>query len=227
MFSWFFYGYVLAGGVVAARLAWYLLVEETHEQRAQIDKAWPTVIVCVFAWPLAAGRFWENPEMLFDTKISVDDLKKELNIERQAPVPQCGATIQYTAIPFGILGGGCGVFTFKSVDVANALQHKVSKNNYSLNDKLLLDWVDQRDEEISESVDVPVHLDQFRFSVPDMIRSGCGKVLCKECNLIFKADALIPPEHGRAGGWCYVRISCPNGHELLKHETIHLSLHRS
>jgi len=89
----------------------------------------------------------------------------------------------------------------------------------------LLNWVKNRDETLTDATDVPELWWRFEFIADELVRSGKAKTRCQKCNESLNTDQLQTDDDTGKAGWNFNRIICPQGHNLLVTEGMHLMIH--
>ncbi len=87
----------------------------------------------------------------------------------------------------------------------------------------ILNWLGQRDELnlFPTAVPGPWWRD-FQHIADDMLQNGHGEARCLKCDKKIPRDQICFTDDNIPGYAAYDRFDCPNGHPLLKVETIRI-----
>lgn len=221
-------GYVAGAVLTGVRLGWHMAFRlyrfDWHYARGGI---WGTLFFCTLLWPLMLIRPQNliDPAKLFEGSFVSGCFAKNAREEERLQIspPPCGAVILYRQ--------GCGryeetfgEFTFRSVDVEEALVDNLRDHPHlaASHEGSILNWLRQREDSISAPTAVPATWHRFQYIADALIRNGHGEVRCLACEKpIAKSELLQEDDQGRPG-WNFGRLTCPNNHQLLVVEKIHL-----
>jgi len=117
-----------------------------------------------------------------------------------------------------------GEFLFSAEKVADILTAKIKASRYpNKGEKTLLKWARQRNSSITEPVVVPKYWWWFDGIADDLIRQGAATTKCLKCGInVLPSGLTQDDEKGLTMGWLHNRLVCPEGHELLVVETVHI-----
>lgn len=194
-----------------------------HYNKADI---WRIFLFSCLMWPLLFIKPANlvDPSSLFQGDIFNSAARQRERDQLWKNLPPCGPWIRFRQ-GHGHYGDETyGEFIFKATDVKLYLMESLqgAPDSEGDNERTILSWVNQRDESLSEPTDVPKAWWLFKHVADDLVRSGKGTVYCLKCDKeIKKEHFVIDDDHG-IRGWNFNRLSCPNGHDLLVIETIHL-----
>ena len=157
--------------------------------------------------------------------LNVRKLLKEAEKERERlwkHPPPCGSVIRYTQ-KYGYEERH-GEFLFSAADVERELKNALRENPHLVNtdEGALLNWVQRRDDSVTEPTDVPLIWDRFKYVANDLVRAGKADIFCMECESAIGADQITTNDDSGKPSWNFDRVICPQGHKLLVVETVHL-----
>lgn len=136
--------------------------------------------------------------------------------------PPCGPVIRY----FQKYGyeTSCGEFLFRAEDVEQVLRNALRENPHLAkgDDGAMLNWVQKRDESLTEPTDVPSTWSRFTFVANELRRSGKVEIYCRECGAMIETGQLSTRDDRNQPGWNLNRLVCPQGHSLLVTEYMHI-----
>jgi len=141
-------------------------------------------------------------------------------------VPRCGSLIKFFT---KIDGQNAAEFIFTSKEVEKFLNElkKNSKDSVPYPDdaELILKWINQRDDNLSEATYLPPEFGEYRnFDgiVDELVRGGLGRITCLKCSKQQPLGELRNQDEHRLSGWSYNRLVCTEGHPLIYVETMHI-----
>jgi hypothetical protein len=153
----------------------------------------------------------------------LDDAEKERSRLRENP-PPCGLLIRY-AQEHGYEETH-GEFIFRTADVEQELNNMLCENPHLANgdEGVILNWVQGRDELLTEPTDVPPIWSRFRYVANNLVRAGKAQIYCNICKTAVGPDQITTNDDRGKRGWNFDRVLCQQGHNLLVIESVHLAI---
>jgi len=179
------------------------LLREIRQRRADLKTAPATVGGLDVAKLLAKAqkardRLWKNP-------------------------PPCGSVIRY--VQQSVYEDTHGEFLFSAADVEDALEGILQENPHLRHgdEGALLAWLGGRDESVTEPTDIPSTWSRFQYVASDLVRGGKATIRCKRCETEIGADQFVTNDDNMQRGYNFDRVVCPQGHNLLVVDSVHLT----
>jgi len=226
----FLYVYCSIALLVALHLGWHMIFKldrfDWHYGKGNICGVF---VFFVVLWPLMMikPRNLINPSKLFEGNFGLAARMRERSQLRENS-PPCGSVICYRQ-EHGPYEETYGEFLFSAAEVERALRRRLEESPHLSNDDegAILNWLLRRDEALTYPTDMPSAWSRFQYIANDLVRAGNAKVRCLKCGTDFANEQLVAnDDHGRPG-WNFYRLACPNGHNLLVVEKMHLLMERS
>lgn len=226
--SYIMAGYLAGAALTGIRLGWHLIFRlDKFDWQYSKFQIWVSFVVSTLLWPLMLLK----PKNLFDPKDLFNPTDSfELNHLMATRMreesrwwnnpPPCGAQILYRQSDDVF-----GEFTFHSDDIEKFLVDKLNEHPHLENDHegVILNWLRQRDDTITEPSVVPKAWSRFEIVADDVLRNGVGKARCLMCNKPFPlSEILQKDERGRRSRHTN-RLTCPNDHHLLEVTTMYIN----
>lgn len=223
----FLYAYLFVTLLVAIRLGWHMLARldayDWHHNKAGI---WGKCLLSCIAWPLLFIKPANlvDPSSLFQGRILDSPARQREHDQLWDNPPPCGPWIRYRQGQGRYGDKTYGEFIFKADDVKLNLIEHLQETPYleKDNEGAILNWLNQRDESLSEPTDVPKAWWRFQFVADDLVRSGNGTVYCLQCDKEIKKEHFVIDDDCGKPGWNFNNLACPSGHNLLVVESMHL-----
>ena len=168
------------------------------------EAAFSLFLVSLCMWPFLLYFIWDAS----DIKITVDRKRRTNGLKRN----RCGKFLEYRSY----YPDESGSFTFAARDLEEIVKKYDPKNIE------LLQWLHQRSESIKTRVQIP-ELWNLHW-LDEAIETSNPRIFCSNCECevaSFKKEADSPPL-----GWSHIIYSCPRGHVLYRHKTVHFSGYR-
>ncbi|MCG7932565.1 MAG: hypothetical protein N0E44_21325 [Candidatus Thiodiazotropha lotti] len=227
------YAYYAGTLVVALRLIWHMAHKldkyDWHYNRSHIFLSF---IFYVLLWPILLAKkpgYMMDPSELFTrqilgVEIDIPGRMRMLDQLRINP-PPCGPVIRYCQ-GSGRYAETCGEFLFSAEAVEAKLVKRLQENPVRANNEVgaVLNWVRQRDDTLTEPTNVPDAWWQFQSTADDLVRQGDAVVRCLKCGKEVQTNELVRNDDSGLPGWNFNRLACPEGHNLLVVEVMHLLL---
>lgn len=223
--SYILIGYLAGVVLIGVRLGWHLAFRlDKFDWQYSKFQIWVSFVISSLLWPLILRnpKNLIDPTNLFESSFDMAGRMREEAGLRNNP-PPCGALILFRQ------GDGrheetFGEFTFRSVDIEEALVDKLCKNPHLKNNQegMILNWLQQRDDSITTPTLVPEKWSRFQFIADNVLRNGFGEVHCLKCNKQIPKSQLLEKDDQGVPGWNFNRLVCPNDHQLLVVENAHL-----
>ena len=223
--SYIFMGYLAGVVLTAVRLGWHMAVHlDGFDWRYSKANNWTVFILSMLLWPLTLIRPGNliDPSKLFEGNYGIAARKREQSRMSVNP-PPCGAQVLYQQYQ-GLDEETFGEFTFKSTDVENALAVTLGENPQleKADEGSILNWLRRRDDAITKATPVPSTWGRFEFIADDLVRKGRGEVRCLKCETPILISKLLRQDDIGKPGWNFNRLLCPNNHQLLVVEKMHI-----
>lgn len=222
--SYIFIGYLVGVVLTGGRLGWHMTFRlDRFDWQYSKFQIWVSFVISSLLWPLMLrkARNLIDPTNLFEDGFGVAARKREEASLWSNP-PPCGSLILYRQ-GHGRHEETFGEFTFHSVDIEEALVDILSKNAHLAKDQegMILNWLRQRNDSITVPTVVP-NWSRFQFIADDVLRNGFGEIHCLRCNKQIPNSQLLEKDDHGMPGWNFNRLMCPNDHQLLVVENMHL-----
>jgi hypothetical protein len=153
----------------------------------------------------------------------LDDAERERDRLWENP-PPCGSVIRY--VQECVYEDVHGEFLFRTVDVEQALKDTLQENPHLANgdEGSMLIWVQARDESLTEPTDVPPTWSRFQYVADNLVRVGKVETYCRECEAAIGPGQITTNDDSGKRGWNFDRVACPQGHNLLVIDSVHLAI---
>ena len=140
---------------------------------------------------------------------------------RENPTP-CGSVIRY--VQDCVYEDVNGEFLFRASDVEQELKDTLRENSHLENgdEGAILNWIQGRDESLTEPTNVPSIWSRFQYAAEDLVRDGKAEIHCRKCGSIIEPEQIATNDDSGKRGWNFDRVVCPNGHNLLVVDSVHL-----
>ncbi len=223
------YFYLFTSLIVAIRLGAYIAFSlDQYDWQYNQYGIWVAIVLCTIFWPLLLIKpmVLINPRSIFTTDLDFASSSREYDRLRDNP-PPCGTAIRYH--PAHQHGEDVfGEFLFRAEDVEQVLRQTLKESPHLSNtdEGALLSWVKNHDETLTGATDVPELWSRFKYIADKLVRSGKAKIRCRECNASLKPDQLQTNDDTGKAGWNFNRLVCPQGHNLLVTENVHLLMRK-
>lgn len=184
-------------------------------------------------WPISLifnPRVFLDPAKMFNFDIVIGDSTIKGFAERARSLhqlakspPPCASTIYYSyKYVYNEADTGTRLW-FSCDDIVEHFKGKTLPFSDQGQAVAMVAWIKNRDDSLEMPTEVPeqINFDNMAFA---LIEAGYGTVDCEECGVHYSARELsnnVPPIHA---GWNTENYSCPKGHELLKHEYMHVNM---
>ena len=138
--------------------------------------------------------------------------------------PPCGSVIHY--VQKCIYEDTHGEFLFRASDVEQELKDILRENlNLANTDEgAILNWVQGRNESLTEPTDVPSIWSRFKYVADNLVRAGKAEIHCTKCGTVIGSDQLATNDDSGKRGWNFDRVACQHGHNLLVVDSVHLAI---
>ncbi len=119
---------------------------------------------------------------------------------------------------------GDGEFTFASADVEDAILRELREHPHLAKNQVgsVLKWLQQRDDSIHDPTAIPDRWWDFHGIADDLLRNGHGEIRCLACNRPVPNEVITQNDLTGQPGWNFNQLRCPDGHVLLRVETMHI-----
>ena len=229
------YAYLTGVLVVALRLIWHMVFKlDRYDWHYNKSYIWMIFILDVLLWPILLIKKSENlidPSESFKQEIMGVVIDKpgqmrELDRLRKNP-PPCGPIIRYRQGDSGY-EEVYGEFLFSAEVVEARLIKRQQKVPARADDveEAVLNWLCQRDNTLTDPTDVPDAWWKFQYVADDLLRKDSAVVGCRclKCGNEVSFNELARKDDRGRLGWNFNRLACPENHNLLSVEVMHLLL---
>lgn len=184
-------------------------------------------------WPLLLllkpSYFIQGKELFKIDNSSITDIikyqKNRLNeLEKMAGSPPlCGRVIQYHHRYIYDEPEKLTNILFNSADVETFFKGKDLPLPNPEENIAIISWIKNRDETYLKTTLIPEQIN-FEYMAIDLINNGFGKIECTECNRHYPASSIFQHRPELHSGWNTESYRCPEGHTLIRHDWIHMSM---
>lgn len=186
------------------------------------DLLWDVVISAIF-WPI---MIFTKPRDLIsvrsnppdDLVVSHERRMGELVQIAESP-PPCGCQVMYQHDCWGEESE----VLFNAADIESYFKGKELPLFHNEECQALISFIKSRRDDWPRIESIPDSIN-FKKVAFELMKAGYGDVRCDVCDQLYSVNGLDrskPPVHG---GWNAETYSCPEGHELLKHDYMHVML---
>jgi hypothetical protein len=202
---------------VALRLGWHMIFGlDRFDWQYNKGDILGTFVTSIVLWPLMIIKLKNiiDPGKLFEGKFEIASRMRELNQLLNNP-PPISSVLRYKQDSH--YAETYGEFLFPTTDVERFLNKKLKKNQrHSVSDEaIILNWIQNRNDNVEEPTDVPKVLSKFHFFAYNLVRDGCATIRCLKCGVCIERNDIVIKDAGAKLGWNSDLITCPQGHNLL------------
>ncbi|MCG7907180.1 MAG: hypothetical protein JAY95_11695 [Candidatus Thiodiazotropha taylori] len=227
------YAYSAGALVVALRHMWHMVfMLDRYDWQYNKSYIWQSFILSVLLWPIILAK---NPGNLIDPSESFKEQVLGVVIDTPGQMrlldqlrnnpPPCGPVIRYRQRSDRYEGTyGEFLFSAEAVETRLVKRRQVNQEQVDDEEEAVLNWLRQRDNTLTEPTDVPDAWWKFQNVADDLVREGDALVgcICMKCGKEVSSNELVRKDDGNRPGWNFNRLTCPDNHNLLSVEVIHL-----
>ena len=235
--KWLVWFYAMGTAIMASWLI-YIMVTKLDRFDWEYEKGhiWLEYILGILLWPI---QLIFKPKTLFDSNIRFtgthtffDDIAipnsasriRKLHELIESP-PPCGDIISLEYHDNTHTADSISEILFYRDDAYSLLCRKLYLIHSDPALQAAKSWLQNRDPHQDVSTEVPEILNFIEVAFT-LIESGQCRIRCMMCDKIYDATELVrevPPIHI---GWNEEAYQCPHGHEVLRHNYMHLQMRK-
>lgn len=218
---------------LALWLGWKLYRNaDEFDWRYRKSDLWLDYILDCVLWPLnlllkpaslLKGSAFQSEQSGSISDISKRQAERMRRLEEMIKSPPpCGSQVKYLHDHWGESEAET---IFNSADIESHFKGESPPVHSDAEAWVMVKFIKGRRDDWPHIEPIPegINFEQMAF---DLIDAGYGETICKLCNKAYPVSELsrtAPPMHG---GWNTHTYSCPEGHQLFKHDYMHVMMRR-
>jgi hypothetical protein len=212
----------------------YVLVDTTNPDYS-VDQWMLTCVLSAVLWPIVLiftrdhlfqGRdlFRKKDDLLTGLTQRHNQRMAELEAMAEFP-PPCARQILYRHAYSYEENGPITEIRFQAADIEKHFKGKDLPLNTHVEKAAIVAWIRNRDEALDEITAIPNQIN-FENMAINLIEGCIGEIVCTACHTWYPAGLLVQRRPELHDGWNMETYHCPVGHELIKHNWIHVFMKR-